>query len=198
MRDIIFLKPQLICEVAVTLTFDLEPLKSSQFILHSSNVCAKFMNIPRRCSWDVDRRHGDRRTWKHYASSSECRRRWAIISCVPFNVNKCAYMDVICWRHSRLSALHGHLFSSCQGHVQQQGSCCVFQPTNTDTMQQHTGRTQQTPAHLVADQMLLWEFFYVCVCISELKRDCVWLSAGDLWPRWLSEVQWCCTGGLED
>ncbi len=41
------------CDVTVTLTFDLWPPKSNQFILETVNTCAKFGENPSKHSWDI-------------------------------------------------------------------------------------------------------------------------------------------------
>lgn len=132
----------------------------------------------------------------------------------PVEIN-CMYMDVICRRQGHLSALYGHLFTSCEGHVQQTSGLLCFQPVWKQTPAStqpmvvllttrqhiesagHTGWTSLT--HLVADQMLFREFAYVCVCMSAHERNvCVWgqLSATDLWPRWICLVK--CSGILQE
>ena len=63
----------------VTLTFDLWPPKSNQFLIQVQ-VCATFEEIPAKCSWDImftrtvpmDRWKYGQTTWKYDATSHSC------------------------------------------------------------------------------------------------------------------------------
>lgn len=90
----------------------------------------------------------------------------------------------ICRRHGHLFALYGHLPTFCYGVS---GLLC-FNPvwkqtlSSTQLMEDlltsslHTGWKGLT--HLVVDQMLLWEFAYLYVCMSAHERGCVYLFGG--------------------
>lgn len=137
---------------------------------------------------------------QHYASYKMYR---------PVQIN-CMYMGIICRRQGHLSALNGHLFTYCEGHVLQTSGLLCFQPVWKQTPADGGVAHNQAAywvcrAHRLNRAWLtLWptkccveSFAHACVCTWACLR-----AAISGWPvtplDQFSYVQGCSAGELKD